>query len=154
MKILVTFMLLGVCVLAAEDIAVTTSVRPHPTLSGQVTTRDVFTRAGQTNLIRITTVRDGVIISRTHRFYHNRAWVADHMVWSLDPPEASGLTTASGFSLTFNFGTNNQILEAYLGDKNGKIFDAFMSTNGLLSPVPTEELEKIRKSLATRGTGK
>jgi hypothetical protein len=151
MKTLFTFMLLCVSVLAADDIAVTTTVKPHSSRPGQATTREVFTRGGQTNLVRVTTSRDGRVISRLHRFYYNRTLVADHIQLLLEPVDGSDLTTTSGFSLALRFATNNQILEAYVGDRKGKILDAFTSTNGTLVPVPTADLKMIKKSMATRG---
>jgi hypothetical protein len=151
MKTLFTFMLLCVSVLATDDIAVTTTVKPHSSRPGQATTREVFTRGGQTNLVRVTTSRDGRVISRLHRFYYNRTLVADHMQLLLEPVDGSDLTTTSGFSLALRFATNNQILEAYVGDRKGKILDAFTSTNGTLVPVPTADLKMIKKSMATRG---
>lgn len=153
MRILFSFMILCACALASDDTTVTTTVKPHSTRLDQTTTREVFTRAGKTNLIRVTTARDGAVISRLHRFYYHRRLVADHMVRMLDFSEGSDLTTTAGFSLTFSFGTNSQILEAYVGDKDGNILDVFTGTNGVLFPMPAEELKKLRKSLATRGNG-
>ena len=151
MKTVFSLILLCVSALAADDIAVTTSVKPHSSRPGQTTTREVFARGGQTNLVRVTTTRDGMVIFRLHRFYYHRTLVADHMQRLLKPLEGSDLITTSGFSLTLGFGTNNQILEAYIGDKKGNILDAFTSTNGALFPVPIAELKNIKKSMATRG---
>jgi hypothetical protein len=153
MKTILTFMLFCVSVLAADDIAVTTTVKPHPSLPGQITTKEVFTRGGQTNLVRVTTTRDGMVISRLHRFYYKHTLVADHMLLLLKPEDGSSLATTSGFSLGLRFDANNQILEAYIGDRKGNIVDAFTSTNGTLFPVSTADLKVMKNSMATRGQG-
>ncbi len=149
----ITLLLLLVCttVFAGDDITVATTVRPSSIRPGQTTTKDVFKRAGETNLVRVTTTRDGAVISRVHRFYHHRRLVANYMQKSLRPEDGSELTTTAGFSLTLSFGTNNQILEAYVGDKHGNIIDAFTCTNGLLFPVSSTDLKGLKKSLATLG---
>jgi hypothetical protein len=153
MKTILTLMLVCFSVLAADDIAVTTTVKPHSSLPGQITTKEVFTRGGQTNLVRVTTTRDGMVISRIHRFYYKHTLVADHVLILLKPEDGSSLITTSGFSLNLRFGTNNQILAASIGDRKGNILDAFTNTNGTLFPVSTADLKMVKNSIATRGEG-
>lgn len=149
----ITLLLLILCtsVFGGDDITVATTVKPSSIRPGQTTTKDVFKRAGETNLVRVTTSRDGAVISRVHRFYHKGRLVANYMQKSLRPEDGSDLTTTAGFSLTLSFGTNNQILEAYVGDKHGNIIDAFTCTNSLLFPVSSTDLKSLKKSLATLG---
>ena len=132
-----------VCALAVDDIGVTTTTKTNAQ-SGAVITKQFFTRGGQTNLLRSTTSTNGVVKSRLHRFYHDGRLIADHL--TAPALGYSLVTTHGGYSLTFESETN-ALTDVYLADTNGNTLDAFASTNGVLTPIPTSELRKMTNSV-------
>ena len=137
MRILVAFFLSCVSAFAADaDLHVVTTVRTNE--SGSISTKDVFTRNGQTNLVRNTSVKDGVVRMRVHRFYHAGSLVG--MLTS--SPDASSTSSEAGslFALDFEYGASNQLRYAAIVSQDGVLVDAFACTNGVLVPVPSSEL--------------
>jgi hypothetical protein len=148
MKTIIVLLLSCTGLLAADEIHVSTTVKTNAQ-TGRVTVREVFTRGGQTNLVRVTGLKDGVLLSRVHRFYYNRKLVADHMI--LPGKDSSFMTTTAGFSLSVDFGPSNAVTRAYIGNRKGEIIDAYDISNGILMPVPGSELKTIKKSTMTWG---
>ena len=65
-------------------LAADTSVRMTSALSanseiGVVHLEETFTRDGKTNLVRKTSLKDGVVTGRVQRFYHDGEFVAVHV---------------------------------------------------------------------------
>ena len=131
MKTFIALVLSCASVLGADtSIQVVTTVRTNA--SGSVSTKDVFTRNGQTNLVRNTSTKSGVVQIQVHRFYYNGLLVGDFVAM----PESSGSTTAgSPYSIGFEFGPTKEVKSAVIGTKDGVILDAFMATNGVFYPA-------------------
>ena len=108
--------------------------------SGSVTTKDVFTRDGQTNLVRNTSTKSGAVRIRIHRFYFRGSLVGDFVAM----PDSSGFTTEAGspYSVSFEFDASHSVKSAIIGTKDGVILDAFSCTNGIFSPVESSLLTK------------
>ena len=135
------FLLLCLCcapVLGADSglQVITTAKTNAPT--GSISMKDVFTRNGQTNLVRDTRIMGGKVQIRLHRFYHGGSlvgsWVAS--------PDASSTTSEAGAScaVDFEYGAAGELKYAALQGKDGGLLDLFTCSNGLLSPVGNLEL--------------
>jgi hypothetical protein len=137
MKPIIVLLLFVTCIFPADDIGVTTTVKTNAE-SGRAVTKEYFTRAGQTNLLRSTTTTNGVVRSRLYRFYHDRKHVADH----LSGPKGFLLVqTYNGFNFGFT-STNGMMIEATVADRDENVLDMFEGTNGVLFPIATSELRK------------
>jgi hypothetical protein len=118
------------------DIQVVSAVRTNE--SGSIYTKETFTRAGQTNLIRNTCTKSGVLQIRIHRFYQNGSLVG-YMTAS---PDISSTTSEAGspYALDFEYGPSNQLKYVILVGKDGLVRDMFNCTNGVLFPIESSEL--------------
>jgi hypothetical protein len=137
MRVFIVFLLSCATVLGADtSIRVVTTVRTNE--SGSVSTKDVFTRDGQTNLVRNTSTKSGAVRIRVHRFYCQGSLVGDFVAM----PESSGFTTEAGspYSVGFEFDASHKPKLAVIGTKDGGILDAFSYTNGVFSPVDSSLL--------------
>jgi len=136
MRKFIAFILSCVSVFAADTgIQVVTTVRTNE--SGSISTKDVFTRDGHTNLIRNVSIKDGVVRMRVHRFYHDGFLVG--MLTAT--PNSSSTTSWAGcpYSLDFEYRASSQLSYAIIGTKDGVVLDIFACTNGVLVPVPSSE---------------
>lgn len=138
MRTFVIFILSCVSVLGADTgIRVATTVRTNA-VTGSISTKDLFTRNGQTNLVRNTITKAGRVQFRLHRFYHAGSLVGD----LTEAPDTS-LTTSepeSPFGLAFKYGPSSQLKHVAILGPEGMMVDAFSSTNGVLTPVPNSKL--------------
>ncbi len=105
-----------------------------------ISTRDVFTRNGQTNLVRNTETKAGSVEIRIHRFYHDGLLVGDYVAM----PDSSGFTIYAGspYSVTFEFWPSKEVRSAVIGTKAGMALDAFTFTNGVFFPVESTVIQK------------
>jgi hypothetical protein len=132
MRAFIVFLLSCAAVFGADgDIRVSSTVRTND--SGRVSTREVFTRDGETNLVRNTATKAGVVQIRIHRFYHAGALVGDYVAM----PDSSGLTTEAGspYSLSMECDASHNPKSVVIGTKDGAVLDAFSYTNGVFVPV-------------------
>ncbi len=138
MKIIFILLVSAVFIQAADDIALTTTTKTN-SQSGAVTTKEYFTREGQTNMLRSTTTTNGIVKTRLHRFYHHGKLAADH----LSAPGVGYLmiATHNGYDVSFDY-RSNLLREVRIADKDDNVLDWFVSTNGFLKPMPTSELRK------------
>jgi len=145
MRTFIVLMLPGATVLAADtDIQHVTTVRTNA--SGSISTKDIFMRGGQTNLVRNTSSKDGLVQIRVNRFYHDGALVG---FVTASPDSASTISEAgSPYSLDAEYGSSNQLKYVAIIRKDGQLVDAFACTNGVLLPVEGSKL----RGLAEIGT--
>jgi len=139
MRAFIIFLLSCASVLGADrDIRVVTTV--HTNDSGRVSTKDVFTRDGQTNLVRNTATKDGVVQIRIHRFYHDGSLVGEFVAM----PDTSGFTTEAGtpYSVSLECDASHNPKSVVIATKDGVILDAFSYTNGVFVPVDSSVLSK------------
>jgi hypothetical protein len=142
MRNIITFLILILScasILSADTgIQVSTTVKTND--SGSISTKEIFTRDGQTNLIRNTSTKSGTVQIRIHRFYYNGSLIGDFVA----TPDSSGFTTEAGslYSASFEFGPTQVVKSAVIGTKDGVVLDAFMATNGIFYPVDISLLRK------------
>jgi hypothetical protein len=144
MKTLITFFLSCASAFAADTgITVATSTTTNAE-SAMITTTEVFTRDGQTNLVRQTITKDGVVHRRVHWFFRDGARLATH-VSGERPPVYPVFFFAPGsrYSVSLEFSPSNESNEvryAAIGKNDGYILDGFTCTNGIFQP---DELSHI-----------
>jgi len=139
MRTLAVLILSCASVLGADTaIHVITTVRTNE--SGSVDTRDVFTRDGQTNLVRTTKTKAGVVQIRTHRFYHDGKLICDYVAMG---DASSGFSTEGGcpYSITLELWPSKEVRSIVFGT-NGVALDWFACTNGVFTPVDSSLLKK------------
>ena len=140
MKTYIVLILSCASVLGADTgIHVVTTAKTNKE-TASIYTKDVFTRDGQTNLVRNTKTKAGAVQIRIHRFYHAGLLVGDFVAM----PDSSGFTTEAGssYSVSFEFGPSKDVKSAVIGTKDGMIVDAFTCTNGIFSPVESSLIMK------------
>jgi hypothetical protein len=132
MKTLILLVLSGVCCFGqSNDIQVITTAKTNAR-TGTIKVTDIFTRNGQTNLVRTTVIRADEVQMRMQKFYVRGLDVGEYVAMK----DSSGFTTTAGipYSASFAFGLSNEIKTAVVGTKDGVILDAFSYTNGLFYP--------------------
>jgi hypothetical protein len=139
MKTLIALLLSCASVFADGDIRVVTTAKTNAE-TASITTKDFYTRDGQTNLVRHTKTKAGVVQIRIHRFYHAGALVGDYVAM----PDSSGFTTEAGtaYSVSLECDASRNPKSVVIGTKGGVVLDAFSYTNGVFSPVESSVLQK------------
>jgi hypothetical protein len=101
---------------------------------GGVYTKETFTRGGQTNLVRETLLRGGVVVTRIHEFYRHSDLVA--VIQGNPNPVRFDPKPGLPYQVGLNFGPSTESLHI-----NGKDFnEAFCATNGVFYPAPDLDL--------------
>ncbi|MGD0536779.1 MAG: hypothetical protein ABSC03_03935 [Verrucomicrobiota bacterium] len=137
MKRLLALVLSSAAVLATDTgIQVVSTVRTNK--SGTLDTSDVFTREGQTNLVRFISAKPEAM--QMHRFYYRGLLVGEFVA----APKSSGFTTEAGspYSVSCEFGPSREVKSVMIGTKEGVILDAFMATNGVFYPADISTIQK------------
>src|ERR1044071_10469765 len=94
MRAFIVFLLLCASVFGADgDIRVVTTAKTNAE-TASITTKDFYTRDGQTNLVRHTKTKAGAVQIQIHRFYHAGLLVGDYVATR----GFSGFTTEAGRS--------------------------------------------------------
>ncbi len=140
MKSFIVFLLSCASVFGADSGIHVVSTATTNAESASITTKDFYTRDGQTNLVRHTKTKAGVVQIRIHQFYHAGALVGDYVA----TPDSSGFTTEAGtqYSVSLECDASHNPKSMVIGTKDGVILDAFSYTNGVFSPVESEFLTK------------
>jgi len=118
---------------ADAGIRVVTTSTTNVANASVIYTQDVFTRDGQTNLIRITDSKAGAVQIQIHHFYCGGQSIG----YFASSPSSSGFFTKPGstYSVSFEFGPSKDVKSAVIGTKDGVVVDAFTCTNGIFVPV-------------------
>ena len=131
MKILIIFLLGCASALGAEtDIRVITTTGTNAEIA-LTFTEDVFTRDGQTNLIRVTKIKDRAVL-RIYRFYYAGQLVGNFVAF---PKESTFNTEVGLYCMSLKYGPSGEIRSARIGDQAGMLLDEFSYTNGVFAPV-------------------
>jgi hypothetical protein len=140
MRAFIVFLLSCASVFGADSGIRVVSTAKTNAESASITTNDFYTRDGQTNLVRHSKAKAGVVQIRIHRFYHAGALVGDHVAI----PDSSGFTTEAGtpYSVSLECDASRNPKSVVIGTKDGVILDAFSYTNGVFSPVESALLTK------------
>ena len=116
---------------------------PLPRGYGQlfIQNKEVFTRDGQTNLVRFTESTNGrTVIWSKHVFYHDGKQVGD----CIDSAPGSlqfGSAAGSPYSIRIISVSNNVPDSVIIQDKAGHYVDLFRCTNGLFYPVENKVIK-------------
>ena len=143
MRAFIILILSCVSVLGADTgIRVVTTTKTNAD-TASIYTRDVFTRDGQTNLVRRSKTTTGVVQIRIYRFYHDGVHVGDYVTMR----DSSGFTTEANcpYSVSFEFSRSKELASAVIGSKDGAILDAFSCTNGLLCPDEASRIQQANE---------
>lgn len=145
MKPLIVFILSCLSVFAADtnDIQVATrtyKIMPEDSLA----TVETFTRNGQTNLVRNTHTKDGVVLFRSQSFYHNGTEVGIYMYQiSNGTNTIVGSTPGAPYSFNVHFeSSSNNPRSAQIRSTNLVLLDWFLCTNGVFYPADSSLIRK------------
>jgi len=145
MKAIIVCILSCLSVFAADttDIHVVTwsyKVLPEDSLA----TIEVFTRGGQTNLIRHTHTKDGAVLYRAQSFYHNGAEVGVYMYQVGKGPDTTSVGSGPGVPYYFNiaFDSSNRPRAAHIMATNFVMLDWFDCTNGVFYPAASSLIQE------------
>jgi hypothetical protein len=142
MKTAIVLILSCISVIGADtnDARVVTEINTN-TQPGILITFDVFTRGGETNLLRDTRTEAGALRIRTQRFYHEGSELGGYMTY----PKSSIIYSAgqSPYSLSFQCDASNNIRSALISS-NAVILDAFSCTNGVFYPEDSSFIRRAR----------
>jgi hypothetical protein len=143
MRALIIFILSCAAGLGAETgIHVFTTAKTNAE-TGSISTKEVFTRDGQTNLVRNTTTKAGEVQVRIHHFYRGGQLVGD----VLELPDSSGFITHAGFSysVAFEFDSSRNPASVAISTKDGVLLDMFSYTNGGFVPIESSVIRKTNE---------
>ncbi len=107
---------------------------------GELVTLENLTRHGQTNLSRVTVMRDGVLQHRGHSFYYRGVLVGRYIWGNGHTIINSG--AGAPYSLTLVLDGSNQPVAAAIQSTNQSV-DLFVCTNGVFYP---ELMQRSRES--------
>src|SRR4051812_26122720 len=79
MRALIIWILSCMSVFAADESVRMTTKSSRDSDTGIIHVEDTFTRDGQINLIRTTSIKDGTVSGRVQRFYHEGELVAAYV---------------------------------------------------------------------------
>jgi len=140
---------LPVCAADTNDIRVVTwsyKVLPEDSLA----TIEAFTRGGQTNLVRQTHTKDGVVLLRNQSFYHNGTEVGVYIYQTANAPDRTMMCSAPGAPYYFSVAldTSNQPLSAHIMSTNFVMLDSFLCTNGVFYPADSSSIRESNGRLS------
>jgi len=146
MKAIIGCLLSCLPVFAGDTNEIRVVMRTNTTVSpGNLVTYEEFTRSGQTNLLRVTSVKDGVTNSVAHNFYHQGAYLGRYS-------QGGGFTfvnsaASAPFVLNFVWDSSNQVRSASVTTTNHVTLDSFTCTNGAFYPVASPAIEESNRKL-------
>jgi hypothetical protein len=146
MKTIIACLLCCLSAFAADTNEIRVVTRTNTKVSpGYLVTYEEFTRSGQTNLLRVTTSKDGVTNFVAHNFYHQGAYLGRHSQGG----GGTFVNTAVGapFVLTFAWDSSNQIRAASVTTTNYLALDSFTCTNGIFYPVASSQIEETNRKI-------
>lgn len=140
MRTFIVFLVSCASVLGADGGIQVVSTAKTNAETASISTRDLFTRDGQTNLIRTTKIKGGKVEGRIHKFYHAGVWIGDYAAIR----DSSGFTLEAGcpYSVTFEFWPSKEVRSVVIGTKDGVALEAFSYTNGVFSPMESSVIRK------------
>jgi hypothetical protein len=126
---------------ADTGIQVVTTTKTNA-VSGIIFTMDIFTRDGQTNLVRNTMTRRGVVESQIHKFYHDGILAGEY--WTM--PDSSGFITEAGspYSVIGKYWPSKGS-QAFICTKDRVVLDYFTATNGVFYPASDAAVQDAHK---------
>lgn len=111
--------------------------------TGRISQTDIYTRGGETNLIRLQKVlKDGTIQARIHRIYQKGQHVAD--IAELLGSFSMATDAGSPYHMDIEFWPDKTVRAVGLLSTNGEMSDMFLGTNGVIVPVSSPDLRKAQ----------
>lgn len=149
-KTILVYILSCLSVFAAgtNDIRVVSSsykIMPEDSLA----TVEVVTRGGQTNLVRNTHTKDGVVSFRSQDFYHNGTEVGSYIYQTASRPDTTMVGSAPGAPYYFSvaFDVSNMPVSAHIMTTNFVMLDWFLCTNGVFYPADSSLIRQANSKL-------
>jgi hypothetical protein len=138
---------LSVFVADTNDIRVVTwtyKIMPEDSMA----TVEVFTRSGQTNLVRNTHTKDRVVLFRSHSFYHNGAEVGGYTYTiGMGTNTMISSTPGASYYLGFVLDSSNRPRSAQIRATNLVMLDWFPCTNGVFYPADSSLIREANGRL-------
>lgn len=128
---------------ADEGIRMVTTTKTNTSAPDYVLTLSVFTRDGQTNLVRSILTRPDKVESPSHKFYHDGFLVGE--IKSIANFYVFTGAADCPYSLEGYYRTNGGVWQAAICTKDGVVLDYFTATNGLFWPAPRSEIQNLSK---------
>jgi hypothetical protein len=150
MKTIIVFIFSCMSVFAADsnDIKLVTwtyKIMPENSLA----TVEVFTRDGQTNLVRNTHVKDGVVLFRDHEFYYNGIEVGGYMYTrEMGTNTMISSEPNTPYHMGFVFDASNQPRSAQIRATNFAMLDWFPCTNGVFYPADSSLIREANSRIS------
>jgi hypothetical protein len=140
MRTFIVFVLSCVSAFGGDTSIQVTSTVDTNAATVSIYTTDVFTRNGQTNLIRGAESKAGKLQCLVQKFCHAGVFIG----LCITTKDSSFFTSVSGipYSMSFEFWPSKEIRSAVVVTKDGTILDAFTCTNGMFSPAESSELAR------------
>jgi hypothetical protein len=111
-------------------------------------TVEAFTRGGQTNLVRNTHTKDGIVLFRSQSFYHDGAEVGCFLYEVANGTNTViGSTAGAPYSLGFVFNSSNRPRSAQIRATNLVMLDWFLCTNGVFYPAESSLIREANGRL-------
>jgi hypothetical protein len=112
-------------------------------VSGRIFTMEVFTRNGQTNLVRTTVTRQGIPEGPLQKFYHDGVLVGE--CWTFQ--DSSGFITEAGspYSVIVKYWPSKNASQAFICTRDRVVLDYFTSTNGMFYPADGSAVQAANK---------
>lgn len=111
--------------------------------TGAIVTTDAFTRNGQTNLIRVTKLKSGVVVFQRQTFCHNGVPVAYFV--DVKGIQSFGTVTNAPYEIHVDFLQNKEIRAVWIYGSDDLTHESFIDgwypTNGVYYPAPDSDLE-------------
>ena len=127
---------------ADPSIQVTTTTKTNAEIATIYAT-DIFTRDGQTNLVRSTLTKQGKVEGRTDKFYRD-GFLVGEIVFTADVSQFTAAAD-SPYSLQGTYRSGVGISQACICTKDGVVLDYFIATNGVFWPASPSELQNLSK---------
>ncbi|MGB7747865.1 MAG: hypothetical protein WBN75_11315 [Verrucomicrobiia bacterium] len=149
MKAIIICILSCLSVYAADtnDIRVVTwtyKIIPEDSLA----TVEVFTRCGQTNLLRNTHTKDGVVLFRSQSFYHAGTEVGSYSYQTANGTNTGvGSTPGAPYYFIVGFDSSNRPRSAHIMATNFVMLDWFLCTNGVFYPADSSLIRQANGKL-------
>ena len=138
MKTYIILILSCISIFGADtSIKITTTAQTNA-ISGSIFTADVFTRGGQTNLVRNTVTREGVVERQLHYFYHDGVLVGTYSFM----PDSLGFVSEAGspYVVIGNYCPSKGISQTIICTQDRLTVDYFTATNGVYYPADSAAL--------------
>jgi hypothetical protein len=151
MKALIILLLSSASAFAADTSMQVTTTTKTNAVSGKIFTMEVFTRSGQTNLVRTTVTTRGVSEGPLQKFYHDGVLVGTYLTMPEstmpDSPDFSVLITEAGspYSVIVKHWPSKNASQAFICTKDRVVLDYFTATNGVFYPADRSAVREANK---------